>query len=58
MAKAKKPVHELELDEQEESATEYAYAQCMTEVSEILSRAYEEIGTKVRTLLDEVSTED
>ena len=41
----------------DEEAKELIIEQCMTDISEILSGAYEEISTKVRTLVEDLADE-
>lgn len=56
MAKLKKPVYEFELDDDEEelddNLKELLYERYMEDISEILGRAYQDIGKKVQSLVD------
>ena len=55
MARTKKPLHEVELDDEiDDDAVEYAFAKTMNDISEILSGAYQEVEAKVRALVDEL----
>ena len=53
---AKKPVYEAELDDTDsDDSTEEIYDKYMEDISEILARAYDEIGTKVQALVDDLN---
>ena len=53
---AKKPVYEFELDDNDgEVGTEEIYDKYMEDISEILARAYDEIGAKVQALVDDLA---
>ena len=52
---AKKPTHEVELDDEPSyDVMDTLHAKFMEEVSEILSQSYTEISNKLRALLDEL----
>ena len=66
MAKLRKPIYEFtlddagdegDLDELDESTKELLYDKYMEDISEILSRAYTEIGEKVQALVDALEDE-
>ena len=53
--KAKKPVHEVELDNDSDyDLMDTLHAKFMEDVSEILGQAYTEINNKLRSLMDEL----
>ena len=51
------PEPDLDEVDSDEEARELIIEQCMTDVSEILAGAYEEISTKVRTLVEDLKDE-
>lgn len=57
---AKPAIEETDdLDESlsDEEAKELIIEQCMTDISELMAGAYEDISTKVRTLVDDLANE-
>ena len=56
MAKPRKPTYEFELDDNEDdlddNLKELLYERYMEDISEILGRAYQDIGKKVQNLVD------
>lgn len=46
-----------DLDGSDEESKELILEQCMTDISEILAGAYEEISNKVRTLVEDLADE-
>ena len=53
--KAKKPKHEVDLDEEPDfDLSDTLHAKFMEEVSEILGQAYTEINNRARALVDEL----
>ena len=53
---AKKPVYEVELDDNDTyDGADEIYDKYMEDISEILARAYDEIGAKVQALVDDLA---
>jgi len=53
---ARKPVYEVELDDNDsDDSADELYDKYMEDISEIFARAYDEVGSKVQALVDDLT---